>query len=200
MTRVTAVFVIAVGIALALPEVGAAEEQTSTLTLDGLSFVSFGDERVYPLPSGSTIRFQFSAPAADGSRSFTIPPDGVSIGPIALGGDEGTLRYTLATQAAGRLLPTAEGGRRIDFTASVNATRSTPEGEGSYSYTVPFTTESVEARSLTGDIEIDVQGMRLIEGVWYVQIVGGVSNRADAVPEPGTAVYTVLSGSFDHVP
>jgi hypothetical protein len=186
--------------ALAIAQVASAEDTVSTLTLDGLSFVSFGDERVFALPSGSTIRFQFSPPAADGSRSFSIPPDGVSIAPIELGGDEGTLRYSLATLAAGSMRATAEGGRRMDFTASVNATRATAEGEGSYSYTVPFTTESVEARSLSGDVEIEVQGLRLVEGVWYVQLVGGVSNRADAVPEAGAAVYTVLSGTFDQIP
>jgi len=184
--------------ALALP--AAAEDEVATLTLDGFSFVSFGDEQVFSIPSGSTLEVHFGAAAADGSRPLTIPPGGVSIAPIPLGGDEGTLRYSLATVAAGTLCPTSEGGRRIDFTASVNATRTTSAGEGSYSYTVPFTTETALARSLAGDLAIEIQGMRLVEGVWYVQLVGGVTNQSDAVPEAGTAVYTVLSGRFDRMP
>jgi hypothetical protein len=199
MTR-TARLATAVTIALALPQAAAAEESVSTLTLDGLSFVSFGDKRVYQLPSGSMIQFRFSAPAPDGSRSFTIAPSGVSIAPVSLGGGEGTLRYSLATAAAGTLRPTPEGGLRIDFTASVNATRSTDKGEGTYSYTLPFTTESVEARGLASDAQIEVRGMRVVQGARYVQLVGGVSNKADAVPEAGAAVYTVLSGTFDRLP
>jgi hypothetical protein len=177
-----------------------AEETVSTLTLDGLSFLSFGDERAYSLPSGSTIEFHFSSPAADGSRSFTIPTSGVSIAPIELGSGEGSLQYSLSTVAAGTMRSSGGGGRRIDFTASVNATRTTSEGSGTYSYTLPFTTESTEARDLTGAVEIEIQGLRLVEGVWYLQLVGGVTNKADAVPASGTAVYTVISGTFDQVP
>jgi len=42
--------------------------------------------------------------------------------------------------------------------------------------------------------------MRLVDGVWYAQIVGATTNEENAYPPPGTAVYTVLSGSFDQVP
>jgi hypothetical protein len=42
--------------------------------------------------------------------------------------------------------------------------------------------------------------MRLVDGLWYVQLVGGVTNKSDAVPEAGTAVYTLLSGRFDRMP
>ena len=42
--------------------------------------------------------------------------------------------------------------------------------------------------------------MRLVNGVWYAQIVGATTNEENAFPAPGAAVYTVLSGSFDQVP
>jgi hypothetical protein len=42
--------------------------------------------------------------------------------------------------------------------------------------------------------------MRLIDGVWYVQLGGATTNRENAIPAPGTAVYTVLSGQFDQMP
>jgi hypothetical protein len=37
-------------------------------------------------------------------------------------------------------------------------------------------------------------------GNGYVQIVGTVTNREQAFPEPGTAVHTLLSGTFDRMP
>jgi len=42
--------------------------------------------------------------------------------------------------------------------------------------------------------------MRVVEGAWYGQIVGATTNRENAFPEPGAAVYTVLSGIFDRLP
>ena len=47
---------------------------------------------------------------------------------------------------------------------------------------------------------MSVTGMRLVDGVWYGQLVGATTNKTNAFPEPGTAVYTVLSGRFDRVP
>ena len=47
---------------------------------------------------------------------------------------------------------------------------------------------------------VSVRGMRLVDGVWYAQIVGATTNKENAYPAPGAAVYTVLSGSFDQVP
>jgi hypothetical protein len=42
--------------------------------------------------------------------------------------------------------------------------------------------------------------MRLVDGVWYGQLVGATTNKTNAFPKPGTAVYTVLSGRFDPIP
>jgi hypothetical protein len=67
-------------------------------------------------------------------------------------------------------------------------------------YSMPFTTETVVSRSLDGNAEIAVQGARLVRGARYVQLVGATANKANARPEPGAAVYAVLSGTFDWVP
>jgi hypothetical protein len=42
--------------------------------------------------------------------------------------------------------------------------------------------------------------MKLVAGANHVQLVGATTNKANAVPEPGAAVYVVLSGTFDRVP
>jgi hypothetical protein len=75
-----------------------------------------------------------------------------------------------------------------------------PEGSGSYTYSVPFTTETVAASNFQHTDSVAVTGMRLVNGVWYAQIVGATTNQENAYPAPGAAVYTVLSGSFDQVP
>ena len=65
---------------------------------------------------------------------------------------------------------------------------------------MPFTTETVAATNVPGDLVVEVTGLRLVESVWYVQLVGAVTNKENAFPEPGTWVYTVLSGTFDQLP
>ena len=65
---------------------------------------------------------------------------------------------------------------------------------------MPFTTESTEATNLAGNVTVEITGMRLVEGVWYVQLVGATVNKENAFPKPGAAVYTVLSGQFDQLP
>jgi hypothetical protein len=57
---------------------------------------------------------------------------------------------------------------------------------------------AAQERAGTGTLGVD--GLRLVESARYAQIVGATTNRANAFPEPGAAVYTVLSGSFDRVP
>ena len=144
----------------------ASGETVGTFTLDGLSFVSFGDERVLPLPPGSTIRFRFGAPAGDGSMPFTIQPVDVSIGEIPLPSG-GVLRYEMASTASGRMRATNEG-RTLSFSADVRATLDRgAEGGGSFEFAVPFTTETTAASNLSGTQTLDVSGMRLVDGVWY---------------------------------
>jgi hypothetical protein len=176
-----------------------AEPTVGTLALDGLSFVSFQDQEVLSIPAGSTLRFHFGAPASDGSIPFTLGPEDVAIEPIPMPGSAGTLRYTLAGSTSGWIRPTPSG-RRIDFTASVAASLESPDGGGTFTYVLPFTTESAEASNAPGTTTVEATGMRLVEGAWYVQLVGATTNRTNAFPKPGAAIYTVLSGRFDRLP
>jgi len=170
-------------------------ETVGTLTLDSLSFVSFQDEQVLPL-AGGRVRFHFGAPASDGSIPFSIAPEDVSIPEISLSSGE-TLRYGLASASSGRLVPSATG-HIVQFSATVTATLIRGEEEGTLSYGVPFTTETASATS--GGRSVQVTGVRIVPAARYTQLVGATVNKPNAVPKPGTAVYTVLSGSFDRLP
>jgi len=176
-----------------------AEDTIGTFRLDGLSYVSFGDQQFVFPATGSTIQFRFGNPNEDGSVPFTIDLGGVSIAPIPLPSGQGTLRYTLAAPAFGFMRPT-ETGRKLEFSAAIAATLDAPEGSGTYTYPIPFTTETATASNVDRTDSVAVTGMRLVDGVWYAQIVGATTNKENAYPAPGTAVYTVLSGSFDQVP
>jgi hypothetical protein len=176
-----------------------AEGTIGTFRLDGLSFVSFGDQQFVFPATGSTIRFRFGNINPDGSIPFTIDLGDVSIAPIPLPSGQGTLRYTLAAPAFGFMRPT-EAGRKLEFSAAIAATLEAPEGSGTYTYPIPFTTETAAASNTEHTDSVSVSGMRLVDGVWYAQIVGATTNKENAYPAPGTAVYTVLSGSFDQVP
>jgi hypothetical protein len=199
-SRILAILASAAAIALlGAPASSLAEEAIGTFRLDGLSFVSFGDRQFLFPESGSTIRFRFGTPNDDGSVPFRIQPADVSIAPIPLPSGKGTLKYQLVATAFGFVRPT-ENGRKIEFNAAVAATLDAPEGSGAYTYTVPFTTETRTVSNAARTDSLSVTGMRLVEGVWYAQIVGATTNKENAFPEPGAAVYTVLSGSFDRVP
>jgi hypothetical protein len=178
-----------------LASFAASAETVGTLALDGLSFISFQDHQVLLL-SGSTIRFHFGTPQPDGSVPFTIAPDDVSIPDIPLPTGE-TLHYALASAASGLLHPNA-AGHTVQFSASVTVTLSNGVETGSNTYGIPFTTETVAVSS--GGQTLSVTGVRIVPAARYVQLVGATVNKPDAVPQPGTAVYTVLSGSFDQLP
>ena len=178
----------------------AAGQMTSTLALDGTSFVSFGNEQIFPIPLGSSVVFEFGTASPDGSVPFTIQPSGVTIPAIPMGTAGSELHYTLFSSTSG-LMSQTSSGRRIDFTAPLRATVVSPNAvSGHYDYSIPITTETTEAVDIAGALEIEITGLRLIEGVWYCQLVGGTTNKANAFPEPGTAVYAVLNGTFDQVP
>ncbi len=177
----------------------AAEENFGTFTLDGLSFVSFGDQQFLFPPTGSTIRFRFGTPSKDGTVSFTIQPADVSIAPIPLPSGKGTLEYQLVAPAFGFVRPT-ENGRKIEFNAAVAATLDAPEGSGTYTYAMSFTTEGASANNAQRTHSVAVSGLRLVDRAGYAQIVGATTNEENGYPAPGAAVYTVLSGSFDRVP
>jgi len=176
-----------------------AEETISTFSLDALSFISFGDQQILLPASGSSIKFRFGTPAPDGSIPFTIAPIDVLIPPIPLPSNAGTLQYSIGSTASGVLVPTS-GGRKLQFTATVRATLSGSPRSGTFEYVIPFSTESASATNAEGTDAVSVTGMRLVNGVWYGQLVGATTNEINAFPEPGSAVYTVLSGQFDRMP
>lgn len=175
-------------------------QTTSTLSLDGSSFVSFGNQEIFSIPLGSSIVFEFGSPNAEGEVPFTIQPSGVTIPAIPMGTGDNELRYTLSSSTTGVMTPTPTG-RRINFTAPLRATIVSPDGtSGYYDYSIPITTETAEAQDIAGALQIEITGLRLLDSIWYCQLVGGTTNRENAFPEPGTAVYAVLNGTFDQVP
>ncbi|MCP5058517.1 MAG: hypothetical protein GY937_17585 [bacterium] len=175
-----------------------AETTTGTLTLDSLSFISFEGYENLNLPAGSTIEFAFSDPDPGGSVSFTILPSGVSIPSIQLWSTPGELRYTLAAPATGTATKTSEG-IKISFSATVSVTL-VQQGGGTFQYSLPFTTESASATNAAGTNTVSLSGMQLVEGPNHVQLVGATTNKTNAFPEPGRAVSSVLSGTFDTFP
>lgn len=187
-------------LALALGIAGEARaQQVGTLSLDGLSFISFEGRQNLAIPSGSTVTFHFGAPQADGSVSFSVAPGDVSISDIPLSRTGGTLRYGLASSTRGTARTTAQGVE-MSFPAVVQVTLSGGSDQGTASYPVTFTTETASAQSADGLRTERIDGMRMVTGPNHVQLVGGATNRTDAVSDPGTAVYTVLSGTFDSFP
>src|SRR5262245_28695126 len=98
---------------LATSDSAIAEDVVGIFTLDGLSFISFGDQ-LYIFPeTGSTLRFDFMKTNEDGSIPFRMEPSDVSIAPIKLPSG-GTLTYHLAAPIIGYIRPTRDG-RKIEF-------------------------------------------------------------------------------------
>jgi hypothetical protein len=173
-------------------------EQVGTLSLDGLSFVSFDGTQNLPIPAGSVIRFRFGE-VADGSVTFTIDPEDAAILPIPAGEDGATIQYRLASGATGTARK-IDGAPKIEFTATIAATMQSASGGGTHHYALLFTTETTSASNAAQTEQIEVEGMRVVPGPNYVQLVGAATNKPDAFPQPGTTVYAVLSGSFDWFP
>ncbi len=73
-------------------------------------------------------------------------------------------------------------------------------GQGTYDYEIPFTTAVATATSRDGTETLTRSGRSITDDAHYAQIVGATTNRANAFPKPGAAVYTVLSGRFDTLP
>lgn len=189
-------------IALSFESAANASEPSSlvgTLTTDGLSFISFGDREIVAIPPGSTLRFRFGPPQADGSVPCSIGPDDVSIAPIALASGQGVLHYGLAGVASGTLR-FRPGGADLELSARVKVAIERPEGGGSTEYSMAFTTKEARASSLDRSDTVAVEGAPVPLNARYVQLVAATTNKEAAFPEPGAAVYTVISGTFDRLP
>lgn len=174
------------------------EMKVCTFELDALSFISFQDEEVYPIPSGGFVRFRFETPGADGTLRFSIEPEDVQIPSIEVDGSR-IATYRLAKGTQGTIAQT-EGGLDVQFPATISASLASPEGGGTTQYTLQFTTGSASATNLESTRSVSVDGMKLLESGGAMQLVGATTSREAAYPGPGKAVYVVLSGSFDHPP
>jgi hypothetical protein len=168
------------------------------LSLDSASFVAFQGYGNLALPVSSTILFHFGDVQADGTAPFTVTPGDVTIGPIPVQ-PGATLHYGLASSSSGTIRKTA-GGLQIDFEASVQASLEAPDGGGTTNYALRFTTQTASATNAAGTQTVHLTGIPVVQGPNYVQLVAGATNRPDAYPGPGAAVYGVLSGTFDQLP
>lgn len=187
-----------VGSVLIVTAAASSEPTAGTLSLDALSFVSFDGAQNFPIPAGSTIRFEFGD-VIGGQASFTIDPSDVAIAPIPLGDNDAVLLYRLASGSTG-IVRRVDGSTRIEFSATIQASTVSSAGSSANLYSLVFTTETAVASNATQTEQIEVEGVRVVPGPNYVQLVGGATNQPDAIPRPGTAVYAVLSGTFDWFP
>jgi hypothetical protein len=163
--------------------------------------VSFGNREVLAIPAGSTVRFHFDTPTADGSVRFSIGPEDVSIAPILLRSKEGALLYRLAGATSGLIRRSEDGGLSVEFFATIAVALDHKDSDGAgATYGLLFTTESTSAPALDGTADAAIDGVRVDPSARYVQLVGAATNRTDAITEPGSAVHSVLSGTFDVLP
>jgi len=184
------------GVCLTSPAL--AEPFVSTLRLDAFSFVSFGDQEIYPLPEGSEIEFEFSSEEGSKLLGFVIRPRGALIEPIPLRYGDEALRFTLARAANGVMRLGKDGVVTMEIDAYVVVTLDHPVTPGVKKLPVRLTTETTQARSSDGRRTIDVAGGR-VSGRG-VQLVGAATNTEDDYPRPGAPVYVMLSGAFDRLP
>lgn len=201
ITSLVVLLSLSLALPLALAHVAAANDDPliSTFTLDELSFVSFGGDFDVSLKAGSTIEFEFSKPGRDGVVAFEIDPSGLMLEPVDLPGPTARLRYKLVKKASGKMYPTP-GGRRLEFDAVVSAVIDGANESLALTYEMPFSTETASVMDQSGKKLVERQGARVDERVLYAQIVGTAVNSSVAYPNPGAAIYTVLSGRFDHLP
>ncbi len=197
--KLTRAFLLALVATAVSGPAGAEGSGVGTLELDGLSFLSFENIENLAIPAGSTIRFRFDSAVEGGVATFKIRPNDVEVAAIPLPGGEGEILYSLAEQSTGTLRQ-GEDGYIVSFVAKVNATLLHPTSGGTRSHVLHFTTEHAQATGSASQQTVSLDGMQMVPGPRYVQIVGAVPNPEQAHPHPGRAVYTVLSGTFDWVP
>lgn len=174
-----------------------ADGQSATLQLDADSFISYAESANAPIPFGSTIRFRFGGANADGSIPVEVRAEDVSIGAITLGEDM-VIEYTLGGTATGTLRSVA-GGSQIELLATLVATLRDGSEAPPVAYELRFTTGTAQATNASLTETVSVDGVP-VAASRHVRLVGAATNRPDAVPGPGEAVYAVLSGTFDWLP
>lgn len=174
-----------------------AQERIATLTLDEEAYVSYSETQTAKLPPGSTIQFRFGPPNADGSLPITVRPEDLSIAAIPVA-EGATIQYALHETATGTLRHVG-GVRQIELAATLVASlREYPETPP-VAYQLVFTTGRAQAINTGGTEAVTLDGAAP-SAANRVSLVGAATNRPDAFPGPGEAVYAVLSGTFDWLP
>lgn len=168
-----------------------------TLLLDSDSYLSYGESQNSHIASGSTIRFRFGAASADGSVPISVYPEDVSIAPIPVA--EGlAIQYALARVASGTLR-NIRGSKQIELFATLVATLQGSAETPPAFFELRFTTGTAQASNARRTATVAIDGTP-VEAGNHVRLVGAATNRQDAFPGPGEAVYAILSGSFDWLP
>ncbi|RIL02170.1 MAG: hypothetical protein DCC71_16785 [Proteobacteria bacterium] len=175
----------------------AADAFRATLTLDPLSFVSFGDDRVFSIPAGTKLAFRFPDSPSE-NLAFEIHPDDVASAEIPIGTAE-SLVVGLARPAKG-VLRASDDGWTMSFDARLRVQIERPIEPRMREIDVRFTTESATAKSTDGSRSISVSGLRLQPSALAIQLVGARSGDAADYPLAGGPIYAVLSGAFDRLP
>jgi hypothetical protein len=174
-----------------------AQEQIATLALDDEAYISYSETQNVKLPPGSTIRFRFGLANADGSLPVTVLPEDLAIAAIPVA-EGATIQYALRETATGTLRNVG-GVRQIELAATLVASlRENPETPP-VAYQLVFTTGRAQAVNTGGTEAVTLDGAAP-SAANRVSLVGAATNRPDAFPAPGEAVYAVLSGAFDWLP
>lgn len=177
-----------------------AEEFVATLTLNESSLVSFEDDEVYSIPSGSTIRFRFASPVVEESSVVFVRPSDVTMGPLTLRSSEEKLLFSLADPATGLVSRKLDGSLAVEVKADVNVTFVHQEGNSLKTIPIRFTTETVEGQNLSGTTSLSVSGAPVNRSTRAVELVGTSTTSEMGYPIPDAAVFVILSGVFDQLP
>lgn len=174
-----------------------AQEQIGTLVLDSGAYVSYGESATVQIPAGSSIRFRFGSTNPDGSIAITVQPGDLTVAPIPVG-EGNTVEYSLGGTATGTLRRVS-GTRHIELFATLVAALRESAEVPPVAYQLRFTTGVARASNTSQTESVTVEGAPATTFA-HVELVGAATNRPDAFPGPGEAVYAVLSGSFDWLP
>lgn len=108
------------------------------------------------------------------------------------------IQYALARVASGTLR-NIRGSKQIELFATLVATLQGSAETPPAFFELRFTTGTAQASNVRRTATVAIDGTP-VEAGNHVRLVGAATNRQDAFPGPGEAVYAILSGSFDWLP
>lgn len=182
---------------IAVAQRSLAQDIVATLRLDEHAYISYSETETAKLPSGSTIQFRFGPANADGSVPISVRPADLSIAPIPVA-EGATIEYALRETASGTIRSVG-GVRQIELAATLVASLREDPDVAPVAYQLVFTTGRAQASNAGGTETVTLDGEAPAASN-RVSLVGAATNRPDAFPAPGEAVYAVLSGTFDWLP